>query len=122
LTIFRANDLKRSIGVADSALAGEPLASPLPADSVCFGRCAMLPGQLRVGQPLSGNRRYHFPKSITVYIIALIEPERLFVEIPAKVKRLYRDVGALDGPLQERPKVFDAIGVNFIAHIFRRRD
>lgn len=113
----RATARKRSIGVlARSALTADSTAA-LSADSVALRR-AILPRQLRIGKPPSGNGRCHLAEPNAIVVFALIEPERLLIEIPAKVEGLNRDVGTFDGALQEGPEVFDAIRMGFAAHIF----
>jgi len=47
-----------------------------------------------------------------------VVPEHLFVKIPEQVERLNTHVGSLDSALQERPEVFEAIGVDLPINIF----
>jgi hypothetical protein len=116
LISFLANDLNRPIGV----FAGAAPPSALSADSV-WGRLRdILAYQFFVHKPLSGYGRYYLPKSAAVFVIAFVEPEGLFVEIPIKMDRINADIGPLEGALQEAPKVFDVVGVDMITHEFDR--
>ena len=45
-------------------------------------------------------------------ILRELKTERLLIEIAEQMKRFDRDIGALDGALQQRPKVFHTVGVN----------
>src|SRR5580704_13075922 len=104
-----AKDLNLSIGLAIGATFSAPLS---PRNSVLRRFFGILSGQLRVGQPPPGYRRCHLAEPRAIVVFALIEPESLFVEIPAEVERFYGDIGALDRALQERPEILDAVGVN----------
>jgi hypothetical protein len=52
-----------------------------------------------------------------IVVLALIEPERLFIEITTKMKWFNADVGTLDGALKQPPEILDAIGVGCAIHI-----
>ncbi len=45
-------------------------------------------------------------------MLSFIEPESLLVEIPVKMRRIYTDVGSLEGPFQEAPEILDIVSVN----------
>jgi hypothetical protein len=53
-----------------------------------------------------------------VVIASLIEPEGLFVQIPAQMYRIDRDIGPLEGPLQEAPEILNVVGVGVAVHEF----
>jgi hypothetical protein len=111
-TIRFARERKRSIGNA-SGLAGS--ASSLTASlavSSSLRRCAILADQLRVGQPLPSDRRTDLPKPFAIIMLALVEPEGLFIQIPAQMCRINTDVGSLQGPFQEAPEILDIVCVN----------
>ena len=72
-----------------------------------------------VRQPLSGDGRTHLPKPVTIIVLSLIEPEGLFVEIPAEVCRINADVSPLEGAFQEAPEILDVVGVDLIASRMR---
>jgi len=57
---------------------------------------------------------------LPVTIFAIVETENLFVKVLTEMKRLYTNVSALQGAPEKRPEVFDAIRVNFAAHILKR--
>ena len=48
---------------------------------------------------------------------AFVVAERLFIEVSEQVKRLNRNVRALDRPLQQRPEVFHAVGMHVTVHV-----
>lgn len=43
---------------------------------------------------------------------AIVESERLLIEVTEQVERLHRHIRALDGALQQRPQVFASVGVH----------
>jgi hypothetical protein len=52
--------------------------------------------------------------------VALIEAERLLIQIPEQVERFDRNISPVQPALQETPEVFHPIGVNFSANILNR--
>jgi hypothetical protein len=84
--------------------------------SVRFRCLGILPGQLRVGQSLAGDSRTNLPKSLSVIALSLVEPEGLFVQVPAQVNRINTDVSPLEGPFQEAPEILDVVGVDLSAN------
>lgn len=93
---------------------------PLP----CRGRASRrsrqlhLASQLFVHQPLAKDVGGGFDQSATVAVVVLafVEAERLLVEVTMQVERLNADVGSLQGPLEDRPEVFDAVGMHRPVH------
>src|SRR6202040_1231705 len=85
-TSRRASDLNRSIGVRWPALAAS-----LASDLSCSRRRRML-YQFLVRQPFSSDRRTHLPKPLAIVALSLVEPEGLFVQVPAQVRRINADV------------------------------
>jgi hypothetical protein len=104
--------LARSAAVAASTAA-------LSADSVARRR-AILSSQLLVRQPLSSDRRTDLPKPLAILVFPFIEPESLFVQVPAQMRRVNTHIGALKGPLQETPEILDIVGMNVTPHEFNR--
>jgi hypothetical protein len=45
-------------------------------------------------------------------VFTLVEPEGWLIEIGVQVDGINADVGSLEGPLQQGPKVLDAVGVD----------
>ena len=45
-----------------------------------------------------------------VSVLALVESERLLIQVTEQVKRLDADIRATDGPLEQRPEVFQPVG------------
>jgi len=76
--------------------------------------------QLAVGDAPSDNTRERTHEPFPVVALALIEAAHLLVNIPEQVERVNADVGPFDRPLEQRPEVFEAIGVDLPAHIFSR--
>lgn len=65
-------------------------------------------------KPLAEDAGHCGEKStlIAMLILALVEPENLFVQIPEQVEGFHRNVGALDGSLEQTPKVLQPVRVN----------
>src|SRR6266851_10037081 len=106
----RAKDRNRPIGVSGAEL-GLAFSAPLASDlSRSRSRCFML-GEFLVRQPLPGDRRTHLPKPLAIIVFSLVEPEGLFVQVPAQMCRIDTDVSTLEGPFQEAPEILDIIGV-----------
>jgi transposase-like protein len=76
-----------------------------------LGEGGTLPDQVLVGQPTPNDGAEHFEKPLGVGRFPSVESKRLFVEIPEQVKGLDGNVRALDLALQQRPEVFQAVGV-----------
>lgn len=104
---------KRSIGVRARSVLTAAAAAALSFSSVARRR-GILARQFCVGQPPPSDRRRHLAEADAVIVLALIKPKRLLIEISAEMERLYRDVGAFDGPLQEGPEVFDAVRMRVV--------
>jgi hypothetical protein len=49
---------------------------------------------------------------LPVRVLALIEAERLFIDVSLKVRGINADVGPLQRPLEQRPKIFQTVRVN----------
>lgn len=58
----------------------------------------------------------HEPAAIGA--LSLIEAAHLFVNIAKQVERINADVGAFDRPLEQRPEVFQSVGMDLPAHVF----
>ena len=76
--------------------------------------------QLPIGQPPPVNPFAGKQESICVGSAALVESERLFVEIPEQVERLNADVGSSDGALEQAPEIFKAVRVNIALRVANR--
>src|SRR6185437_16591947 len=46
-----------------------------------------------------------------------VETESLFVNVTEQMKRLYSNVGSTKAALQQRPEVFNGVGVNVAMHV-----
>lgn len=80
----------------------------------------VLAGQFRIGEALSDNMRSKFFKPIPVVhrLLAIVVAECLFVEIAEQVERLDAHIGSVDPALQERPEIFESVGVNLPLDVF----
>jgi hypothetical protein len=52
-----------------------------------------------VGEALTDNRRKRFHEPLAVRCLAIVEPERLLIEIAEQVERLDADIRALEATL-----------------------
>src|SRR5438876_7249247 len=68
-----------------------------------------LADELRISQPFSDDAAHDFNKPASVIVLALVEAERLLIQIPKQVKRLNVDIRSVDSALEQRPKVFQSV-------------
>ncbi len=69
--------------------------------------------EFAVGEALPGNLTHGQRKALSVvFVLAIVEPENLFVNVAFKMKRLYSNVGSAQAALQQRPEVFKAVRMN----------
>ncbi len=73
--------------------------------------------QVAVGEALVHDGPQHVHKPASIIKAPVIEPMDLFGKVRGNVERVNAHVGAFDGALQERPEVFEAVGVNLPLHI-----
>jgi hypothetical protein len=71
-----------------------------------------LTDQINVLQTLPENARTSLDESTAISVLPLVEPKRLLVQIPEKVKGLHVDVGSLDRALEQAPEVLQSVRVN----------
>jgi hypothetical protein len=76
-----------------------------------------MPRQRVKCQTLADDDSAHLDESLRVSHFASIETKRLLIEVTKQVERFDRYIRAFDGALQERPEVFEAVGVNLSVHI-----
>ena len=74
-----------------------------------FASCS---DQFLIHQAASDDAVHRIAEPLRVAVLPVVEPERLFVQIPEQVERLDADVGALQPTLQERPEVFQPVRVD----------
>src|SRR5437879_4825998 len=75
-----------------------------------------------VGQPLAYDSGNDHLEAVSIIdwdyaIAAIVETERLLIQVPEQMKRLNRNVSTANGSICERPEVLKAIGVNSSAHV-----
>lgn len=75
------------------------------------------PDQFLVGHPTPDDCAQHIKETHTVSRLPRVEPIRLFVQIAEQVERFDRNVCPLDRAFQQRPEVFQAVGVDVPTHI-----
>ena len=73
--------------------------------------------KLRVSEPLANNAPCCALKPPAVISLAGIVPEGLFVQVAEQMERLDVNVGALDGALQETPKVLNPVRMNLAVNV-----
>ena len=71
----------------------------------------LLAGERNVGEALVDDALEAEDETLCVVHGALVETERLLIEVTEKVERFDRHVGALQGTLQEAPEVLQPVGV-----------
>jgi hypothetical protein len=81
---------------------------------VCFA------GEFRIGEPLACDLANSDVKALGIGHLAIVKPERLFVQIPKQVERFDADVRALKLSLDERPKVLHAVRVDVAVRVLDR--
>ena len=69
-------------------------------------------GQANVGETLADDALEAKHESLSVIAMALVESERLLIEVAEQMERFDAHVGALECPLQQAPEVFAAVGVD----------
>jgi len=69
-------------------------------------------GKRDVGEALAENALQGQRESGGVIAVAVVETERLLIEIAEQVKRFDAHVGALDGALLQAPEILQPVGVD----------
>lgn len=94
----------------------------LPRPCRFLARRFILASELGIGEALSGH--LHHCKMEAVSIVqriifrgAIVEPENLLTDIAVEMERLNGNIGSAQRSLQQAPEVFDALCVDFAAHI-----
>lgn len=75
--------------------------------------------ELRIRQAPADNpaKRHHESTPVAVLVLALVESERLLVTVTKQMERFDVSVGAFERPLKQRPKVFEAVGMNVAVNV-----
>src|SRR4029077_2235932 len=69
-------------------------------------------GQLFIGKPLAYRQSERGNKPLSIRDLAIVEPERLFIDVLGKVERFYAHVGSAQRPLEKGEVVLKPIGMN----------
>src|SRR6266566_201001 len=83
-------------------------------------RAQIRAGQVAVGDAPSYDVGQYADKPRAVVAGALVEAAHLLVNIPEQMERVNGNVGAFDRPLEQRPELFQTVGVDLPAHVFAR--
>ena len=76
------------------------------------------PGEAVVGETLADDALERERETHGVSSFAVIEAERLFIEVAEQMERFHAHVGALERTLQETPEVLASVGVNLPVNVF----
>jgi hypothetical protein len=74
--------------------------------------------QFGVGKAFADNLRDSHGEPIgVVHVLPIIKSERLFIQIPKQVVRLYAHIGSVDSTLEQCPKILAGISVYLPVHV-----
>ena len=54
-----------------------------------------------------------------VIVFPLVKPERLLIQVSEQMKRFNADIGSANPALEQAPEVFQPVGVDVAANVFR---
>ena len=85
-------------------------------------RVGAFASQFLISEAASSDMSHNFLKAVTVtneMVLrgAVIVPEHLFIYIPEQMERLDGDVRPLESALEQRPEVFESVGVNLSVNV-----
>jgi hypothetical protein len=80
-------------------------------------RFSHLADEFFVGQALAGDLTDSDVEALRIGHLAVVEPERLFVDVAEQVKGLHADIGPVQAALQKRPEVFHRVCVDVPVHV-----
>ena len=92
-----------------------PPSSRICPSAMCY--LSRLFDQLLVSEPSTDYVTHCKNEALKVTHVTVIEPKRLFIHIPKQVEGFYRNIGPVETPLQKRPEILKAIGVNVVFDI-----
>jgi hypothetical protein len=74
--------------------------------------------QLVKRQPLADDHGNRQAEALPViHALAVVEPKGLLIDVAEQVKRLDRNIGATERPLEQAPEILKPLGMNFAVHI-----
>src|SRR6185369_11811975 len=77
--------------------------------------------QFLVGHAPVYDLRYYFREAVAVvHIFAIVESERLLIEVTEKMKRFDTNIGSAQASLEQAPEVLDSVCVNEPVNILHR--
>lgn len=77
----------------------------------------LIADQFLVCQPTPEHSACGLDESVAIINLAFVVPKRLLIQITEQVKWLDTNVGAFDTTLEQRPEVFDSIGMHVSANV-----
>src|SRR6202521_185912 len=79
------------------------------------------PDQCVVSKALADDsRKQQLEAVVIVHVLAVVKPERLFVNVAEQVVRLHGHVGSVDSALQQTPEVLKPVSVDVFADVLNR--
>src|ERR1039458_4360790 len=79
-----------------------------------------LASEFRIGKTLANDLANADIKSLCIGHVAIVESERLLIDVAEQVERFHADVGPVQAALQETPEILHAIGVDISIHVLNR--
>jgi|HubBroStandDraft_1064217.scaffolds.fasta_scaffold22605_3 hypothetical protein len=76
-----------------------------------------LASQLLVGDTASHDLFHDSAEPLRIRQRTKVIPERLFVQVPKQVERLYADIGSMQSALQQTPEVLHRVRVDVAVHV-----
>lgn len=74
--------------------------------------------KLAMGNPFAGKHRHNHVEPASIIGLAGVKSEHFLINVTLKVERGNADVSSLEHPLEQRPEILDAIGVDQPTHVF----
>lgn len=81
-------------------------------------RVDILTDQLTIDQATTRNRCQGNGETVSIIGLAIVETERLFIEVAEQMERFNAHISPLEPTLEQAPEVFNGVGVDVAAHIF----
>lgn len=100
------------MGTALSVVAALALVRPRPCLLPSDRPWKTLADEIGIGQALAVDSAGNPCEPSRVGVLALVESERLLVQIAEQMERFDADIGALDGPLEQAPEVLQSVCVD----------
>ena len=76
-----------------------------------------LTGEFRVSQPFADDLTYTDVETLRISHLAIIETKHLFIYVAKQVEWLHADIGAVQLPFNEAPKIFHPVSVGIFIRV-----